>query len=555
MTYRPMSNLVGSIEEAQYKDPGIEEYRGNPLIEALPAISSPKDFVRNMANIPPCPPEEKNLDPHLRIHCVMRLTHFVQPLNRHVGTEQGVSLLIRQGYLSRNPKRASFARMLRHVALTANNPELAEKELKLFPVPKPLSSGMAIVGVSGLGKSTTVERILGMYPQVIDHKELNHKQIVWMKLDCPHDASLKGLCIKFFETLDELFGTNEASKLAESTAMTANKLLVRMKLRALTYSLGVLVIDEVQNLNEASSGGEKKMLNFFVELINEIGVPVILIGTPSIEHVFRKTLRDGRRLTGVADFAWTRMDEKDKEWRTFLKSLWRFQWIKNFTPLTEPLLRKMYQETQGINDLAVKLFIISQFRAISTGSEKLSVRLLGAVAKDAFAHIRPVLDAIESGKKRDLEVFPDIYEPIILEGYLDPAVDLVDRSIRANHEEEQVDEILSWVMAAGIDRKVAEEAIRQTVCKDSQKWKIHALQAALSLIMEEPTSDSEQNEIDFVEEVSPRRSDSGPAKRSKSVDTPMINAMKAGKDENKTNYQSMLDAGFVQNPVKLFVTG
>ena len=45
------------------------------------------------------------------------------------------------------------------------------------------------------------------------------------------------------------------------------------------HCLGLLVIDEIQHLNQAKSGGAEKMLNFFLQLMNTLGLPVVLIGT------------------------------------------------------------------------------------------------------------------------------------------------------------------------------------------------------------------------------------------------------------------------------------
>ena len=38
------------------------------------------------------------------------------------------------------------------------------------------------------------------------------------------------------------------------------------------YLVGILVIDEIQHLSEAKGGGSDKMLNFFVTLVNTIGL-------------------------------------------------------------------------------------------------------------------------------------------------------------------------------------------------------------------------------------------------------------------------------------------
>ena len=72
---------------------------------------------------------------------------------------------------------------------------------------KSAASGFTIIGVSGVGKSTAVEKILSLYPQRIVHTKYRERplaftQLVWLKLDCPHDGSLKQLCYQFFYALD-----------------------------------------------------------------------------------------------------------------------------------------------------------------------------------------------------------------------------------------------------------------------------------------------------------------------------------------------------------------
>src|SRR5699024_3054395 len=57
------------------------------------------------------------------------------------------------------------------------------------------ADSLSIIGISGIGKTTAIERLLLMYPQVIKHEAyegqpFNHTQIVWLKIDCPYDGSL-----------------------------------------------------------------------------------------------------------------------------------------------------------------------------------------------------------------------------------------------------------------------------------------------------------------------------------------------------------------------------
>ena len=68
--------------------------------------------------------------------------------------------------------------------------------------------------------------------------------------------------------------------------------------------LGMLVIDEIQHLKQAKSGGSEKMLNFFVTLVNTIGVPVVLIGTTKAMSVLQSEFSQARRGSGQGDMVW-----------------------------------------------------------------------------------------------------------------------------------------------------------------------------------------------------------------------------------------------------------
>ena len=47
--------------------------------------------------------------------------------------------------------------------------------------------------------------------------------------------------------------------------------------------------------------GSERMLNFFVTLVNTIGLPVILIGTPEAIGVLQEKFRQARRGSGLGD--------------------------------------------------------------------------------------------------------------------------------------------------------------------------------------------------------------------------------------------------------------
>src|SRR5439155_9812714 len=140
-----------------------------------------------------------------------------------------------------------------------------------------------------------------------------------------------------------------------------------------------LAIDEIQHLDQSKSGGKDRMLNFFTHLINTIGVPVVFIGTPKAKSVLSGEFRQSRRGTGEGDFIWDRL-ENDEKWRYFLESLWGYQYLRTATPPSKELFDVIHDESQGIVDIAVKVFMLSQVRAIRSGHETLTSAIIRSVA-------------------------------------------------------------------------------------------------------------------------------------------------------------------------------
>lgn len=70
------------------------------------------------------------------------------------------------------------------------------------------------------------------------------------------------------------------------------------------------------------------MLNFFVNLINNVGVPVILVGTPKAVKVLQGDFRQARRGSGVGgDMIYDRI-QKDEVWDLLVNSIWHYQWTR-----------------------------------------------------------------------------------------------------------------------------------------------------------------------------------------------------------------------------------
>lgn len=460
----------GTFVEAEYLNPMLDDYRDNPLIEALPPIWDEKTVVQKLASRPLYKSSERELPVHLRMHCVQRVSRdFFQPLSKHLELEQSLSRLIRDGYVGRNPLTPNYAFRARKDTYEL----LIKGATSGYPVNTPTSSGFALVGISGIGKSSTLLRILQMYPQVVVHhrykgKDLPLYQIVWLKMDCPHDGSIRGLCLNFLIAVDSLVGTKYYKK---NATKTTDELLPIMAQAAAVHCLGVLVIDEIQNLQEAKDDRASQMLNFFVQLVNTIGLPVVVVGTYKAMPVLNGEFRNARRSSGQGDATWHHL-KKDEEWDWLLQGLWKYQWTNQKAELTEEFIDVMYDESQGITDIAIKLFMLTQWRALDKGIDEISPSLIRSVAKDRLSLVRPALEALRSGKKEKIQKYGDIYSGVTIDDYLQrldaekrqaERLEIIRQELGYDVTKETVNKLSAWLIDAGFEMELASEAARDVV--------------------------------------------------------------------------------------------
>jgi hypothetical protein len=268
-----------------------------------------------------------------------------------------------------------------------------------------------------MGKSRSTEAVLDLYPQVILHgrvgSELALAQVVWLKLECPHDGSVKGLCVDFFAQMDRLLGTDYDRSFG-GVRRTVDELKPAMAHVASTHALGVLVIDEIQRLSPFKSGGPTRVIDFLVEMINRIGVPIVLIGTPKAREVLEREFRIIRRASGQGDLVWDRLRE-DEHWKTLVRFLWKYQYTREESRLSEEIAHALYHETQGIIDLAVKVHLLAQARAILSGCERVTATIVHSAAKDYLKMARPALAALRMCDARAVARFEDVDLPDVSE--------------------------------------------------------------------------------------------------------------------------------------------
>lgn len=265
----------------------LPEYERNPFVNRLPPPHDHHASLESLTDLPTYNAAERSYPAYLRLHCLQRLTRYFDPNGRHLDLDQRLDLMLRQGYVGGKPLTTNY---IDHLTNAHARVVARDMHVRVKPA-ESTAMGMALIDVSGMGKTHSVHRMLGRYmPQAFVHEHpVALHQVVRLRLDCPAKGSDKQLCFKFVKQMDRLLGTNFEARHGGARE-PVDKMLPQMAAIANRHALGLLVIDEIQHLIAAPGPVRVGLLNFFVTLVNEVGVPLLLIGTPSAFPPLRSLL-------------------------------------------------------------------------------------------------------------------------------------------------------------------------------------------------------------------------------------------------------------------------
>lgn len=396
--------------DAEYLEQTIPRFRSNELIEALPKSLGDEALMELLTLPLEFEPEQRALPTNERILLLMDLTNFMVPLESHIKLATVLDAMVRQGYVGRRPMSKEHIGIYQEIYRKQQAGETFRQSSSTIAP----QLSVALVGLSGMGKTTTVKRVLARFPKVIRHQKLGLYQVPWLHVEMTSDGkSVKGLAAGILKALDQrlprakyyrdYFGSGKVSAdaLLRSVAMLMN-----------THTVGLLVVDEVQNLANSPKGQQIVMAEL-VSACNELQVPILFIGTNRAQKVLGLDFRQARRSLGLGVGDWSNLPKEDEqgepgEWAELMAVMWQYQWVRKPVELTPRMLDIFYDCTQGVIDLAIKLYAAAQVRAMVDGSEQLTEELvLDVFAKD-LKLVHPMVQALQDGDLAALAKFEDI---------------------------------------------------------------------------------------------------------------------------------------------------
>lgn len=249
------------------------------------------------------------------------------------------------------------------------------------------SDSFTIIGTSGIGKSSAIMRAM----EAITEGQLIHTEgfdiIPAMIVQCPHDCSVKALLLEVLRKIDGYVDSSYYTQAIRARATT--DMLIGTVSQALLNHVGLLVVDEIQNVVDSRYG--KALVSMLTQLINNSGISICMVGTPVCEIFFEKEIQLARRALGLR----YRSCEYNDYFKNFVELIFSYQYTNKKTELSESICRWLYDHSGGILSLVVSLMYDVQELAILSGEEIISIPLLEKVYKERYKMMSSYIDVTE----------------------------------------------------------------------------------------------------------------------------------------------------------------
>ena len=264
------------------------------------------------------------------------------------------------------------------------------------------SDSFSIVGCSGIGKSSAINRAISIITEnrMIELENPVVRIIPCLIVQCPWDASVKSMLLEILRKSDELLETNYYGNALKARATT--DVLIGIVSQVALQHIGLLIIDEIQNCVGAKGG--RRLVAMLTQLINSSGISIGLIGTPDTIRLLESAFHLARRSLGLQYNALG----NDDYFENFCKVVLSYQYVQNQAEIPQNMIEWLYEHSNGIVSIVVSLIHDAQEIAILTGHENLDTTTLNQAYEKRMKllhdYIRPKVNVKKSTTKRKIEL-------------------------------------------------------------------------------------------------------------------------------------------------------
>jgi hypothetical protein len=215
--------------------------------------------------------------------------------------------------------------------------------------------GLLVAGSIGVGKSRGIGLILEQFPKQIPRSATSAISGPWMQVpclyvQCPPAASLVDFFDAAVRNMAPLIGLNLREN-PQFVRHKANDLYQLFRSMATEHALGVVVVDEIQNISAQKSQGVEALKNSLVRLTQESSVPVVAIGTPPAKNLIAGSGRTARRFAERLQL-WDPFDRESKEWSLVARAIWGSRALDRGRVFTDGIGNALFDASEGVPSFA-----------------------------------------------------------------------------------------------------------------------------------------------------------------------------------------------------------
>jgi hypothetical protein len=411
--------------EAHYKPTLFPLYRGNPLIEAIePCILRDEAALhRVIKTVYELPDDIWEYDDFTARDFIAQLDDIYLPNVNAYQIYFSVIQQIKVAYKNRNPLTPKGQKYINQIMTFVDAIKNGEEKIECFlperdHSPKDKAKCSVATGLSGLGKSETIESVLSVIPQVIRHRSYEGQpfqldQLVWVSFDVTSRNSIKGLAMNFFWAVDEAIGSKYAQQY-DNERNSVDVYIGNMRLVCAKHCIGFVHVDECQHLLRNMKATHSASVSDLESLFNRIGIPMLMTCTPdgmklffeSNQNKIQEQLMVTRRLMSERVFTYVPMSNGSETYQTFFDTFLPDNVFKNMGVKTVEFRTRVHELTFGIHAVAARLLRLFFEVAVTRKNELLEghgLLLLEKVYEQHFEQISKIVKNLHNGKSQEDE--------------------------------------------------------------------------------------------------------------------------------------------------------
>lgn len=403
----------------------VEQYADNLLIDACGPIPDERHLLKKLACSPPLPQDAAIVPRHIRLHMLGSLATLHVPTQEGIKLATSIDFVLRQSYVYRKPEAPETWRRIYdrdHLA-----PDTFSRPLMV-----------SAFGLSGTGKSRAIERTLSLYDQVVVHEKFPYmagpfKQLVWLKVDVPGSGRSADLADQLMLCLDNTLGTTYFENDLRRPRRQGPAMLRAWLQKATAHFLGVLVLDEVQNLFKLPTKKSRQKLDparkreplriiddetikFILTLANTSRIAIVAAGTPDGMAAFSSRFSTAQRMTTGGFHRLMPIDGPNDRYfeKYFLPTLFRYQWFDEKLPITTEFKKLLYEKSAGIPRILMLLWFYAHRCAFERDAKSISIGDFEQALRTYLAPVVPAVNALMSNDPNHIFLYEDIVSSLDL---------------------------------------------------------------------------------------------------------------------------------------------